>query len=63
MVRVLQWVQLFMNSVGWEHYREIREEAGQSVQAITVNLEPHRTQEGSWFSYIRLQAGSSWVLR
>jgi hypothetical protein len=30
-----QWVQAFMSKAGWEHYHQLREEAGHSDQAIT----------------------------
>jgi hypothetical protein len=29
-----QWVQVFMSSAGWEHYHQLREEAGYSDKAI-----------------------------
>ena len=38
-----QWVQAFMSPAGWQHYRQLREEAGYSDQAITARPEqaPH----------------------
>jgi len=30
-----QWVQAYMSKAGWEHYHQLREEAGHSDQAIT----------------------------
>jgi hypothetical protein len=35
-----QWVQAFMSPAGWQHYRQLREEAGHSDQAITASP-PH----------------------
>ena len=35
-----QWVQAFMSKAGWEHYHQLREEAGHSDQAITEPV-PH----------------------
>ena len=35
-----KWVQVFMSKAGWEHYHQLREEAGHSDQAITVPA-PH----------------------
>ncbi len=34
------WVQAFMSPAGWEHYRQLREEAGHSDQAIPAIPEP-----------------------
>jgi hypothetical protein len=35
-----QWVQAFMSPAGWQHYRQLRQEAGHSDQVITESA-PH----------------------
>ncbi len=41
-----QWVQAFMNPAGWEHYRQLRNEAGRA----STEPAPH-TGGGSWFLF------------